>query len=190
MTTPSNQKERRKAFLNFLILFLACVAIIITTAFYSIQVPFKQNKQLRQQVNTNEKEEDFSEGFKTQLISVSTMLDTINNKSTSPDLLNSNITDNINRMSSMISSDTTYHRALYQYILINLSSLQGAKKQLRDMVGSANSNCQQLSLQNTDLTNKVNLYMSKIQSIQATLNSFRQQVPQPFIDQMTPLLQQ
>ncbi|MBK8520993.1 MAG: hypothetical protein IPL54_08955 [Chitinophagaceae bacterium] len=53
---PTNKSERRKALLNFMLLFLACTGIIVTTVFTSTKVPFSQNNVLLQvQKNADKK---------------------------------------------------------------------------------------------------------------------------------------
>lgn len=62
---PLNRVERTHAFLRFLLLFLITVALIVAVVFFSIQVPWKENDQLRQRMAKMQKVADASEAFNT-----------------------------------------------------------------------------------------------------------------------------
>lgn len=129
---PKNQAERRKAFLNFLFVFIICIAVIITTVFFSIQVPFKRNDQLEKQMNGVEKEKDFSKRFTTQMIGISRLLDSIN--LTSPpetDRMDQKIKDGISELDHM-TNDSINNKELYLNVTHNLLDVQNYLKLLRE----------------------------------------------------------
>jgi hypothetical protein len=126
---PKNKAERRKAFLNFLLLFIICTGIIITTVFFSLQVPFKQNDQLRKQMDEVERERDFSKRFTTQMVNVSRMLDSINaTKPPESDRIDGKIKDEISKLDAMI-NDSLYNKEMYLNVTHNLGDMQNYLKQ-------------------------------------------------------------
>lgn len=132
---PLNANDRKKSFINFLLLFLLCIAIITVTIFFSIQVPFKQNDQLLKEMRSVTKEREFSISFMTQMTEIAGMLDTINTKAQKPDLLDGRISDNIKKLNLKIDADSVENQVMYRNIVFVLSDIQTAKKQLREITG-------------------------------------------------------
>jgi len=131
---PINKNERRKAFWNFLVLFIISILIITTTVFFSIQVPFKQNEQLLNEKNAAEKEREFSTKFMNGTAAISAMLDTINTKASRPEFLEGEIQRSINDLNAMVDTDSGYNKTFYKNILVTLDDLKRSKKQLRDLI--------------------------------------------------------
>jgi Na+/phosphate symporter len=186
---PTNVQARRKAFVNFLILFIISAGIIITTFFFSIRVPFRQNAQLRQQVNANEKEKDFSKKFTNRMFSITAMLDSFSNKVINPEILSNTITGRINELSAMVESDSVYNKDLYRNIVLSLSNLRDTKKQVRDIIGTGTNAIQQTTNQIEEMRSKLSLNNLKLQSIQQLVNSYGPQLPPDFVNRITPQLQ-
>lgn len=132
---PINKADRKKTFTNFFLLFLLCIAIITTTIFFSLQVPFKQNDRLLKEMRSYVKEREFSTDFVTQMSEIAGMLDTINTKATKPDLLDGRITESIKKLNLKIDADSASDKTLYSRVVFILSDIQTAKKQLRDITG-------------------------------------------------------
>ncbi len=132
---PLNQAERRKAFFNFLIFFLITTGIILVTAYYSIQVPFKDNQRLRNEKEVIDYENAFGDKFQKKLSSVVLMLDNVNKEEFKDQVQfnDGNIGDAISDMSKMIETDTISNKAFYRSILAGLSSSRLAKKELREL---------------------------------------------------------
>ena len=132
---PINKNERKKAFINFLLLFLLCIVIITVTIFFSIQVPFKQNDQLLREMRSVTKDREFSTTFMTEMSAIAGMLDTINSKTLKPDLLDGQITESIKKLNLKIDAESTNDKTFYTSIVFILSDIQSAKKQLREITG-------------------------------------------------------
>ncbi len=77
---PINKAERKKAFLNFMLLFLVCTAIVVTTVFFSTRVPLKQNDVLLEYKKSVEENNKLKIDFTEKMIPVSQMIDQLNNK--------------------------------------------------------------------------------------------------------------
>lgn len=152
---PINKDERRKAFINFLLLFILSTGIIVAIVFFSIQVPFKQNEQLTQQISVFQKERDFSQNFFIQMSGITNMLDSINTNSLRPDLLDGDITEGIKKLNSKVNTDSAGDRNIYANVVQVLADLQSSKKQLRDRTGK-DDNINELKKTIDDLSIKLN----------------------------------
>jgi hypothetical protein len=167
-----NKSERRNAFWKFLMLFLVSIILITTTIFFSINVPFKQNDQLRREMSVVEKEQLFSEKFTNEMLEITAMLDSINTKAANPELLESVITEKINKLNIMVEIDSIRSKKLYRNIVLTLSDLKVAKNQLRQNTGSVQSNSD-LQNQKDDLERKLEAKENLIVTLQAQLDMFR-----------------
>lgn len=132
---PLNKTTRKKAFTNFLVLFLLCILIITTTIFFSFQAPIKQNEQLLKDSRSYTKDKEFSSAFMSEMSNIAGMLDSINTKATKPELLDGNITESIKKLNAKIDEESTTDKAFYSSMVFLLSDIQSAKKQLRENTG-------------------------------------------------------
>jgi hypothetical protein len=131
---PKNKPERTKAFINFLLLFLLSIVIIVTTVFFSTDVPVKQSNDLRRQLHEVEKERVIAAHFLTKMSEIGEMVDSVNN-SRDPDFIDTKIKEKISYLQVKADNDTVYHQRLYQSVVKNMYDLWKAKKQLRESNG-------------------------------------------------------
>ena len=132
--TPLNQPERKKAFFNFLIFFGITVGLIVAAVLFSVQVPFKQNDQLRAQLEIVEKERDFATTFTGILdTTISGLKDVVNpDKKNEANLTEGRVMNNINELQKMVDNDKTItNRNFYNKILLVLNDLSVAQKDSR-----------------------------------------------------------
>ena len=129
-----NQAERQKAFLSFLLFFAITIVVVITIVFFSIQVPFRQNDQLREQMTRIENEKIFLSGFKTKMEETMSLLDSTT-RVDNPILLDTRITRNISEMDAMI-NDSISMKNIYSHITEILVGIQTAKQQVRKAAGN------------------------------------------------------
>jgi hypothetical protein len=163
---PLNQPERRKAFTNFLIFFIVTVLIIVAAVFFSIQVPFRQNDQLRDQMNVVEKERDFSETFANKMGETINLLDSINKKEVqSPELVDNKIQLNITAMNEMIEKEPITQKTIYRYMVNTFDELRRAKKDLRDVSGK-DVNLTNLQKENAELRNNYQQALDRYAQLQ------------------------
>ena len=165
---PKNKSERTKAFLNFLLLFLISIAIIITTVFFSIEVPFKQNDDLRKQNFLVQRDRVFTSDFLTEMSGIAVMLDSINTSS-KPDLLDGEISERIKKLNIKVNADSVYDKILYQNVVQNLDDLRQAKKQLRDITAKSD-NINELQKQNDDLRQQLQITKTSYENLLIQLN--------------------
>lgn len=139
---PLNNPERKSAYFNFLLFFVITVAIVVTASFFGMKVPFKQNEQLQEKIANFQNQKSFAENFATRFADTKGILDTVNKAGIQAELLDQKITDGIKSLSAMVDGDTTIVKKNYNDIIQNITELQYAKKQLRD-VSSSNQNMTQ-----------------------------------------------
>lgn len=65
-----NKKERVRAFLSFIIIFMITVGIIITAVFYNMEIPKKNNKVLKKENSELKKQLQFEQYFSQKIDSI------------------------------------------------------------------------------------------------------------------------
>lgn len=152
---PKNIKERKKTFTSFMLLFLLSTVIIVLLAFSSTRVPLKVNSLLQKQVEVSDHEREFSINFMSQMTSVTSLLDTVNSTAVSTaDLIDGQISTGITKLSVMVDMDSVQNKDLYRSVVLSLSDLQRAKKQLRKTT-EADTDINQVKRENETLSNQL-----------------------------------
>ena len=128
-----NSKERKKAFWNFLVFFVVTIGLVITTVFFSVQVPFKQNQKLQGEIARIEKERAQAEQFALKMNEAIGLFEKVNQNGEQTELIDANITKNLNELNSMIGKDSTELRMLYNNVIVSLYDLQASKKKARSI---------------------------------------------------------
>lgn len=167
---PTNREERKKAFLNFLLLFCVTVIVVAVTIVFGMQIPFKQNEQLLQKNEFYEKQHSFSELFLNKMNETKGLLDSVNRAEVQAELIDGKISENLKKMNAMIDKDSLTEKAIYQRVVLNFADLQAAKKGLRNASGDQN-NLSQLQQQIVDLR-------GQLQAAQSQASAYQMQVAQ------------
>lgn len=166
---PKNKLERKKTFYSFLLLFFLSTAIIVLLAFSSTRVPVKVNSLLQKQVEVSDHEREFSINFLSQMTGIVSLLDTINATSSSnADLIDGQISMGVQKLTILIDMDSVQNKELYRSVVLNLSDLQRAKKQLRKST-EADTDINTLKRENENLENKLDECKNKNDLLQLQL---------------------
>ena len=166
---PKNSKERKKTFTSFMLLFLLSTVIIVLLAFSSTRVPIKVNSLLQKQVEVSDHEREFSINFMAQMTGVISQLDSINSTAgTSADFIDGQVSTGITKLSVMVDMDSVQNKNLYRSIVLNLSDLQRAKKQLRKST-EADTDINQMKRENEALNNQLDQCKSSKDQLQLQL---------------------
>ena len=170
-----NAADRNQAFLSFLLFFIITIAVIIAAVFFSIQVPFKENDQLKEKIAVAEKQRDFTEHFVDKMETTIKLLDSVNLPNVRSELIDGAIDDNLKNMLAMTNNDTsTQIKNLYKNVVYNFYDLQGAKKQLREASGK-DVNFGNLQAENANLHSQVQQANSQLQQYVSLLANCQQQ---------------
>lgn len=172
---PLNQAERSRAFVTFLLFFTITIILIIGAVLFSVEVPFKQNELLREQMAIVEKERDFSERFVVKMGETMNLLDSVNkNEIQSPEIVDNRIKSNVGFMSEMIENDSISQKSLYKFIVNTIAELRLAKKDLRDVSGK-DANMANLQKENAELRSSYQQALDRYAQLQQILTMQQRQ---------------
>ncbi|MEO7306570.1 MAG: type VI secretion system TssO [Ferruginibacter sp.] len=158
---PNNRSQRRKATINFMLLFLLCTAIIVTTVFTSIKVPFSHNEVLLKDKKNTETRNRLQKEITDKMFSISQTIDSLDvNKVTDFTQLDIRIANEITMLSTLAVNAEVEDKKLYMNIATNLSSYYNAKKSARQKI-DVNSNQDVLNQRIEVLTEQRDEYKDK-----------------------------
>jgi hypothetical protein len=136
---PKNIAERRKAFWNFLWLFLLSTVIIAGLSFFSTRAPVRENAVLQKQVNIMDREHEFSNTFTMQMRGIMSMMDSLN-KGMDASQWDAQMSTAITTLTVKTNIDSVYNKDMYLNITRIMSELQRARKQLKKEGDIGNDN--------------------------------------------------
>jgi len=133
---PLNKKERSKAFINFIWMFLFTSLLIVGAVYFDFRVPLKENKVLKKDNTKLRKEYDFQMQFIGGVKDVKINLDSINMEGQNVFFLEQLVSRKLATMKEAIPSDgIAEQKAYYDYVIQLCLELQTAKRELRDLQG-------------------------------------------------------
>ncbi|HEX5150739.1 MAG TPA: type VI secretion system TssO [Parafilimonas sp.] len=88
---PLNQAARKNAFFRFLLFFIITVGVIVATVFFSIQVPFEENKKMKKDIADYQNQQKFMMQFSGKLTDLQTLIDTLQTPNIQTELIESKI---------------------------------------------------------------------------------------------------
>ncbi len=172
---PHNSSERNSAFRNFLMMFIITVGVITTAIFFSVQVPFKENDQLRAAASVVEKQRVSTVLFEDKMETTMRLLDSVNLAGAQSELIDGDIDENLKSMNALVKSDTSLpEKGMFTSIVNNFRELKIAKKQLRDASGK-DATFGDLTRQNAELKSRVQQMNSELQQCQFMVTNYLQQ---------------
>jgi Type VI secretion system, TssO len=124
---PLNQAERRNAFLGFLILLLITVGVVITAVFFGIEVPFRDNEQLRKTLFIMQQEKQLSDSFSVAMQGAMYELENFDLKKSSASAYRVDV--KIDKMRRLL-KDLPDTNTFYISVVRNLEQLNEAKKKI------------------------------------------------------------
>jgi hypothetical protein len=130
---PLNKAERITLFLKFLSFFVITVALIVAAIFIDFQIPHVENKLLKQRYEQINKELVFQTAFSKKMHEVKLILDSINNSGQNIMYLEQLASTKLAGMKESIpDNDSLSQKALYDYIIQDLITIQYGKRDLRN----------------------------------------------------------
>lgn len=135
---PLNRNERRKAFLNFLLIFTLTIAAIVTVVFISIEVPFKQTEVLQKKVMASEMEKQFSDSFNAVMREALVELKGFEQPNVSAFATKEKVKFKIDKLRKLIkdksdAEKTDIDNTIYGSVVQNLAELNDAKSRIREL---------------------------------------------------------
>ena len=127
---PLNQAERNSAFLSFLFLFLVTIVLIVTVIFFSIEVPYKESRSLRQQMFDLQKQKDVTDSFNVIMREAVAELSNFEAKKESPAATYQRVQVKIELMNGLLKDIPNSINTVYGLSVQNLDDLNKAKSRL------------------------------------------------------------
>lgn len=150
---PINTQERRKSFQRFLLFFIITVAIMATTLFFGIKIPYAENDKIREQLTQMENENHFRDNFSSGMAETLALLDTVNLDAAKSGLIDGRITQKLQDLDAMVNKQELTSKTIYTQIIKALGDAQTDKRGLRaasnkdSVVALYNSQVQELKNQ-------------------------------------------
>lgn len=132
---PENYKERIYSIIKFAILFVFTVFLIVLSFFFDFnKLPIKENRTLREQALTIEKETEFQQEFSKQMMEIKVLIDSLDDSPKKDvELISNSASKKINLLLQMIpEKDTTFRQKMYNNIVQTYYDLRDAKEELKD----------------------------------------------------------
>lgn len=128
-----NNTERRITFLKFLAFFTITVGLVVLAVFVDYQIPFKELELHKSKNAELTKEMEYQLAFSSKMKDVMHILDSINIPGQNPVYLEQLSSTKLATMKESVSSDATLkQKAMYDYIIQTLLTLQSSSKSLRE----------------------------------------------------------
>ncbi|WP_433829352.1 type VI secretion system TssO [Flavobacterium anhuiense] len=132
-----NKGERKKAFIAFVIAFLATfIVMLIATSFY-FQVPKAENRMLKAENEMMKREYDYQTNFSIKIDSVRMVVDSINSPKVDNDFQQRLANVMVANIYQKIPKDTTENKKLYNNIILAYKNIIDYKKQIRSLTHNA-----------------------------------------------------
>lgn len=129
-----NVKQRRKAFISFLLLFLLTSSLVVLIVFFNLKVPEKENNYLRNRLNYLNIEAQQTANFAQKMDQVKNLIDSIGIKGTNIDYTEQLISTELALMrTKYIAEDSTSNIAMYNNIILTYLELKEAKIELLNL---------------------------------------------------------
>jgi hypothetical protein len=134
---PINQAERRKAFLNFLIFFSVTITIIIVVIFFSIEVPFIDNRRLRNQVAEFQDQKELTRSLHAEIKEVAGLIKTLDSRDVNQAAVNAQIDGRVGTITNLVRNVSDSESVRYYSMLT--ASLQTWKNLKKDLSNAKTS---------------------------------------------------
>lgn len=128
---PQNATERNKAFTRFIVFYVITTALIVGAVYFGVQVPFRQNKQLQDQLDVVQKEKEFNYKFSGLMRETKALIDTVNASGPNMAVIETKIAANLIEMEKMINADSISGKRLYTQVWQSLTDAKNDKKLIR-----------------------------------------------------------
>ena len=125
-----NKKERRNAFLLFLLMFFITTGVLITAIFFNFKLPLKENEVLKNENDRMNSPFNFNKEFTLKMEEIGKLVDSLDKAPLSFQFIEQSIGYELKELSESIPKDSTINPALYQNIIITTKEFVNTKKRL------------------------------------------------------------
>ena len=130
-----NSRERNAAFLKFLLFFIITVILIVWAIFFDFRLPTKENRSLREKVNTQIQQEADQKKFVSLMNEAVSLLDSMDkNNGSKIEQINAQLISKINNeMRALPESGNSMDKAMNKTLIEKLDELRVKKKALQSL---------------------------------------------------------
>jgi len=129
-----NVKQRRKAFISFLLLFILTSSLVVVIVFFNLKVPEKENRYLHNRLNYLSIEATQTSNFAEKMDKVKGLIDSIGIKGTNIEFTDQLISTELAMMrTKFIAGDSTAHVGMYNNIILTYLELKESKIELLNL---------------------------------------------------------
>ncbi|WP_130736595.1 type VI secretion system TssO [Flavobacterium sp. J27] len=125
-----NKKERRNAFLLFLLMFFITTGVLIAAIFFNFKLPLKENEVLKNENDRMNSQFNFNKEFTLKMEEIGKLVDSLDKAPLSFQFIEQSIGYELKELSESIPKDSTINPALYQNIIITTKEFVNTKKRL------------------------------------------------------------
>jgi len=130
---PLNSADRRSSFFLFLMFFIIAVGLITLTAFFGVDTPTVENKNLNQQIAIYQRQQASLQKFAAKLSETVNYLNTINNPGIqNATFIDSKISLDLDTLNKETALDQSAQSKMFSDIVNSLQTLQSDQKYIRD----------------------------------------------------------
>lgn len=128
---PLNRAERTNSFWRFLLLFAVTIGVVMAVAFFSFQVPLRENKALREKLVEMENERELTERFTATAREAVNELAKYETGEALPSATHQGVGYKIQDLDKLLRAIPHSENSIYALAIRNIDDLNNAKKQLR-----------------------------------------------------------
>jgi hypothetical protein len=128
-----NVKQRRKAFISFLLLFLLTSSLVVLIVFFNYKVPEKENNYLHNRLNYLNIEAQQTLNFAEKMDQVKGLIDSIGIKGTNVDYTEQLISTKLALMRAKYVAEDSTSNGMYNNIILTYLELKEAKIELLNL---------------------------------------------------------
>ncbi|AHF15647.1 type VI secretion system TssO [Niabella soli] len=145
-----NAKERQQAFWKFLLLFILAMAFVLVAFFFDTLVPTKDNRMMRQQLNTFKLQEAAQDRFVQTMEEAKGLIDSLRKPGAQKAYLNQQITEKFRILNNLQYKDSSMYSRLNTSVIDVFQRYQDATNKAIDM-GDMPTDLERLKQENAQL---------------------------------------
>lgn len=125
-----NSGQRSAAFLKFFILFLVTTLAVVSAVYVGINIPIKDNEQLREQVKNYQGQIDNQEQFITRIATVKNLIDSMGKSGQIKAIIDLKIAGQLNQLQQAGTTDSSIYTSLNNEVWSLLNEYNELSKKL------------------------------------------------------------
>ncbi len=131
---PLNSKDRKKAFIQFLLLFIVTVGVLVLALYFDVKAPIKENTYLKDKVRYFEGQLAEERKFVKEMSKIKSLLDSMDMPGVSSQYMEQLVSSKVAALQTSIpESDSSYRHDMYTNVIQTYLELKNSKSKLYDL---------------------------------------------------------